>query len=114
MSTTDSANLLSALGQAYAQNILRITDEELTAKQISAETGIPIATCYRRIEDLVEGGLLEETDQILTDDHRRASVYRRSVDSIECTFVDQSIQIETEERQVKLKIDQLWNGITSS
>ncbi|ELY34960.1 hypothetical protein C497_14512 [Halalkalicoccus jeotgali B3] len=47
-----SVDVLLALGNEYNAEILGATDEPRSAQALSDELDIPIATCYRRLEQL--------------------------------------------------------------
>ena len=81
-----SVDLLQTLGNKYSAEILDATDEPRSAQELSDELEIPIATCYRRIDELTEYDLLELHDNILSDDRRRIKVYRRNVESVRIDF----------------------------
>lgn len=82
----EEAELLEVLGEQYSATILAATDRPRSARELSDMLDVPIATCYRRIEDLVDVGLLVEDGQRLSDQGRRTSVYRRSVDEVTVLF----------------------------
>ena len=54
----ESDRTLEALGNEYNPDILRAADEAYSAQEFSDMLDIPIATCYRRIEELTGAGLL--------------------------------------------------------
>ena len=56
--------LTDALGQEHAMAALETTSEPKTVPEITAATDIPEATCYRRVTDLSDLGLLKEIDTI--------------------------------------------------
>ena len=106
---------LHALGNEYNAEILGATDEARSAQALSDELGIPIATCYRRIEELEEADLLEHEGRILSDDRRRVSVYRRAGDRIIESFENEQYSVRVEERaDVKNKLDDVWRSLSSS
>lgn len=110
-----SIEVLRALGNEYNPEILRSADEPMSAKEFSEYLDVPIATCYRRIEELTEVGLLEHHDRVLIDGQRRTSVYRRDVDLIEISFSGSDIQIEMEARStVQNKLDNVWRQLSES
>ncbi len=82
----DSSAILSALGNKYSAEILAAAGTPKSAQALSEEIGIPIATCYRRIEDLVDAGLLECEGRKLSAEGRRTNIYRRTVDEMEIDF----------------------------
>jgi predicted ArsR family transcriptional regulator len=107
-----SEELLQTLGNKYSAEILEATDEPRSAQDLSDELGIPIATCYRRIDELTEHDLLELHDNILSDDRRRIKVYRRNVEAIRVTF-DDSLAVDVDERsEVTNKLDEAWRTLS--
>ena len=109
-----SVDILQTLGNKYSAEILDATDEPQSAQELSDELGIPIATCYRRIDELTEHDLLELHDNILSDDRRRIKVYRRNVETIHVDFED-SLPVSVEERsEVTNKLDEAWRTLSES
>ena len=107
-----SAEILQTLGNKYSAAILDATDEPQSAQELSDELGIPIATCYRRIDELTEHDLLELHDNILSDDRRRIKVYRRNVDEVRVDF-DDGLTVHVEERsEVTNKLDEAWRTLS--
>lgn len=86
------------LGDEYSTEILAATDDPKSARELSNQLEVPIATCYRRIEDLVEAGLLTEVGRELSDRGRRTSVYRRTVDDLTVSFENGEVTLSTTER----------------
>ena len=104
--------ILEALGDEYSADILGATEDALSAQELSETLDVPIATCYRRIEQLTESGLLEHHDRILSDDRRRVNVYRRGVSRVSVTF-DNGVNVDIEERgEVKNKLDDVWRTLS--
>ena len=107
-----SVDLLQTLGNKYSAEILDATDEPRSAQELSDELDIPIATCYRRIDELTEHDLLELHDNILSDDRRRIKVYRRSVDAVRVEF-DEALTVDIEERsKVTNALDEAWRTLS--
>jgi predicted ArsR family transcriptional regulator len=107
-----SVELLRTLGNKYSAEILDATDEPRSAQELSDELGVPIATCYRRIEELTEHDLLELHDNVLSDDRRRIKVYRRSVDGVQVEF-DDVLTVDIEERsEVTSTLDEAWRTLS--
>ncbi|MFC6863588.1 MULTISPECIES: ArsR/SmtB family transcription factor [Haloarcula] len=107
-----SADILQTLGNKYSAEILDATDEPVSAQELSDELGIPIATCYRRIDELTEHDLLELHDNILSDDRRRIKVYRRNVDQV-CVDFEEELSVNVEERsEVTNKLDEAWRTLS--
>jgi predicted ArsR family transcriptional regulator len=107
-----STEILQTLGNKYSAEILDATEEPRSAQELSDELDIPIATCYRRIDELTEHDLLELHDNILSDDRRRIKVFRRNVNAVHVTFED-GLSVEVEERsQVRNKLDEAWRTLS--
>ncbi len=107
-----SVDLLQTLGNKYSAEILDATDEPRSAQELSDELEIPIATCYRRIDELTEYDLLELHDNILSDDRRRIKVYRRNVDAVRIDFGEElSVDIE-ERKEVTNTLDEAWRTLS--
>jgi predicted ArsR family transcriptional regulator len=107
-----TVELLQTLGNKYSAEILDATEEPRSAQELSDELEIPIATCYRRIDELTEHDLLELHDNILSDDRRRIKVYRRNVDAIRVEF-DEELSVDVEERsEVTNKLDEAWRTLS--
>ncbi|GAB6879631.1 helix-turn-helix domain-containing protein [Halorubrum gandharaense] len=106
-------DLITVLGNKYNTDILSATGEAMSAQDLSEQLDVPIATCYRRINELEEAELLELHDRPLSEEHRRVKVYRRRVDGIEVDFRD-GVTIEVEERSaVKNRLDDVWENLSS-
>ena len=106
-----SVDLLQALGNKYSPEILDATDEPRSAQELSEELDIPIATCYRRIDELSEHDLLELHDNVLSDERRRIKVYRRNVDAVHVQF-ENSLAVDVEERtEVTSTLDEAWKSL---
>lgn len=103
---------IRVLGEKYNPEILAETDEPKSAQELSEELDVPIATCYRRIENLEDVNLLELHDRPLSDEHRRVNVYRRNVDSVTINFRD-GLVVDLEERSaVRDKLDRVWRDVS--
>lgn len=110
----DPDETLLVLGTQYNSDILGATDEPKSVKRLSNDLDIPIATCYRRVEELTEAGLLELDDRVLSDEHRRTSVYRRRVDEVTVEFTEAGYEVDVAERNnVKNKLDDAWRSFVA-
>ncbi|WP_255190970.1 winged helix-turn-helix domain-containing protein [Natronobeatus ordinarius] len=94
----DSRAVLSALGNKYSAEILCAAGTPKSAQALSEDIEIPIATCYRRIEELVDAGLLECEGRQLSEEGRRTNIYRRTVDELEIDFGDEQPRLAHKRR----------------
>lgn len=109
-----SDEIIEVLGNKYNAEILSAASQPKSAQELSDELNVPIATCYRRINELTDADLLELHDRPLSDEHRRIKVYRRKVEAVNLTF-DDGLAVDLEERsEVKNKLDEVWRTISDS
>ena len=94
----DPGELPAVLGDDYTTEILAATDDPKSARELSDQLGVPIATCYRRIDDLLDAGLLTEVGTDVSDRGRRTSVYRRTVDDLTVSFENGEVTVTATER----------------
>ncbi len=73
MNPLEASQLLT---DEYSAKILLGTyKRKISAQEISARYGIPIAACYRKIRILEESGLIECVDRVLTQKGKRKNLY---------------------------------------
>ena len=110
-----SLDVLRVLGNEYNAEILEATNEPHSAQELSDSLEVPIATCYRRIDELTESDLLELFDRPLSDEHRRINVYRRNVDEVRVEFEEDECHVTVQERsEIKNKLDDVWRTLSES
>lgn len=73
------------LGREYSMEILGATEMSSSVSRLSESLDIPIATCYRRVNELTAVGLLEE-DSTDEGDTSTATQYRRTTDAVGIRF----------------------------
>jgi hypothetical protein len=107
--------LIRTLGNKYSAEILSVTAEARSAKELDEEFDVPIATGYRRIEELAEVGLLAFEEDVLTDERRRRDTYMRQVDGINLEFGENELTMTVEEHSpVESKLDDMWRTLSDS
>ncbi|GAB3680187.1 helix-turn-helix domain-containing protein [Salinarchaeum chitinilyticum] len=108
----DPVALLSTLGNKYNPEILQTTYEPKSAQELSEELDIPIATSYRRVEQLQELGLLEQEGKEFSDEGRQRKVYRRNVDEIVVELGNGDLDVDTTERtEAKNALNDVWSDL---
>lgn len=105
-------DLVRALGNTYNVEILSAATAPVSAQELSDRLEIPIATCYRRINELTDADLLENYDQISSSGQRPTALYRRTADKVCVEFEDDSFSVALQERtDVKEKLDNVWQTL---
>ena len=108
----DVEEVLQVLGNKYNAEILGATRRAKSVQQLSDELEIPIATSYRRVEELTEIDLLELDGRELSEEGRRTNVYRRTVDKIRVEFDGEEVDISVEERsKVENSLVEVWTHL---
>jgi predicted ArsR family transcriptional regulator len=97
-STPDSIDSLAVLGRKYSIDILSAAESARSAQDLSEEVDVPIATCYRRIEELVDAGLLQSEGRQMSEKGRRTTVYRRTIDELSVDFTEEDPGLDTKRR----------------
>ena len=105
--------ILSALSDEYSRQILIATvHEPLSALELSKKYAIPITTVYRRIEELVEAGLIAAVKSGRTTDGKWYDLYRSLLLRIDVSFdgVDVRIDAKLNDR-VSDRFTRMWTSI---
>ncbi|WP_266077813.1 ArsR/SmtB family transcription factor [Haladaptatus caseinilyticus] len=107
-----SLELLRVLGNKYNAEILDATHKPKSVQELSEELGIPIATSYRRIEELTEANLLELTGREFSNEGRRPKVYRRDIDAVSIAFSSDGIDVAVDDRpEVENSLVDVWRDL---
>jgi len=78
--------ILSAIADPYSRKILASTTREaLSALTLAKECGIPVTTVYRRIEELLQTGLVASVRASRTKDGKWLDLYRSTVKRIDAS-----------------------------
>ncbi len=91
-------DLLAVLGDETALAVLAALDEPMTANEVTAACDIGASTAYRKLQTLSDAGLCEEHISV-RGDGCRVSRYRRSVEELRVAPGDDSVAVETVERE---------------
>lgn len=97
----DVEMILDVLGDKYSGQLLCAAAEPQSAQALSEAIDAPIATCYRRIDALVDAGLLTCVGHERTGHGKRTNVYRRTIDELELTFTGDLPDCSARERPVE-------------
>lgn len=106
--------VLDVLGREHARTVLEATATPKSAPALSEEYDIPIATCYRRLHQQTEVGLLEES--VTVDESNSAhKEFKRTVDEISIEFHGEEmvLSLDTSEEATS-RIDTIWSKVRRS
>ena len=104
-------DVLSVLGKEYAVTILREAYVPVSAPELAERHDIPVATCYRRLNELHEAGLVTAHEDS-TDSGRTTTRYQRRLHDVCVRFDGNEVTIETnEETDASGMLDRVWRGL---
>jgi hypothetical protein len=112
-----SATLLSALGDEASRSILNSAIScGKTVEDISAEHGLPLSTCYRRINQLVGEGLMIVERMVITPSGKRYAVFRTTFSraTINFDYGELSVELTPNEDVVEKVRNKRLSSIYSS
>lgn len=106
--------VLSAIADEYSRMILAYTmDKPASALQVSKASGIPSTTLYRRIEELVEAGLIASVKTGRTVDGKWHDLYRSLLRRINVSFENGEVRIDVAiNESVSDRFTKLWTSIS--
>lgn len=110
-SDPDPADVFALLDDEYARGILRATKHEpMSVPELATELDASRPTMYRRIEQLQEIDLLEESTEVDPDGHHR-NAYRATLESLTVTLGDEFSVSVTRQKHPADAFTNLWEGL---
>lgn len=105
--------ILAAIADEYSRKILTATiSDPMSAPELSKKYDIPITTVYRRIEELVEAGLIAAVKSGRTTDGKWYDLYRSLLKRIDVSFENGDVRIEViVNEHVADKFTRMWTSI---
>ncbi|MEA5389596.1 winged helix-turn-helix domain-containing protein [Haloarculaceae archaeon H-GB2-1] len=86
----DLQTVLEVLTSQTSRTILEaLSEQPMSASEISDEFDIPRSTVYRKLDDLVEVSLVEQSERLRGDGHHE-SLYQRKEEIVLGVVADQS------------------------
>jgi DNA-binding Lrp family transcriptional regulator len=90
-----SMTILGALGDASSRRILTSAMARgKTVEEISEEENLPLSTCYRRVREFLDDGLMVLEKLILTRTGKRYAIYRTSFTGVSVRFTSEETVVE--------------------
>lgn len=88
---------VKAISDELSKRILvSVVSQGKTAQEISVEQALPLSSCYRRIRELVEQGLLVVERIVVTAEGKRFALYRGSFRSVEMAADFREVMVTAE------------------
>jgi predicted transcriptional regulator len=107
--------VVRALSDEYSRKIiLSIINQSLPIEEISRQRHIPMSTCYRRVHELLDFGIIRPDKTIIQDDGKKFVCYKS-------VFKNATIRLDSGElkvdimsnREVSDKLHDIWISLKS-
>ena len=97
VSTQMAGSILKALSDRFSERIMmHAIDQARTIEEISSHEAIPLSTCYRRMQQLVDDGLVVVERIVITSSGKRYALYRSSFRSFRISADPHGVAVEAE------------------
>ncbi|WP_225335865.1 helix-turn-helix domain-containing protein [Halomicrobium urmianum] len=106
-------DVLDALDDEDCRAIVSALDEPMTASEISDESGVPLSTTYRKLEQLTEASLLYEGVE-LRPDGQHASRYAIGFEDVVISLDEErafEVDISRRPRTPDERLENLWSEV---
>ena len=108
------SELFALLDDEYARAILTATSiQPMSAKTLSEECDASLPTVYRRVDRLIESGLLAEQTEVVADGHHY-SVYEARLERLTVELEEGELHVDVEETptdDVADRFTDMWEGL---
>jgi DNA-binding transcriptional ArsR family regulator len=109
----DPRDVLAALSDDAAAEIIAVLDGPKTASQISEECDIPLSTTYRKLERLTDADLLRESTEIRRDG-QHTTRYSVAFDSVTVELDEENeltVELSRPEPAKDERLAALWSEV---
>jgi len=96
-STANELGIAQILTDEYNMNILAATSHKArSARELAFMFDIPLASCYRKLRELSEAGLIEQEGSELTRDGKRYKVYRSRIGCMTLVYEKGTLRVKVD------------------
>ena len=87
--------VVKVLSDEYSRRIiLSIITNSLPMEQISRSENIPISTCYRRLHEMQEFGIIKADKTIIRDDGKKYVCYKSAIKNVSILFEGGELKVD--------------------
>jgi predicted transcriptional regulator len=106
--------ILEAMSDSFSRKIITSTiSEGKTIDAISSENHIPISTAYRRVNELVDQGIIIVERIVLTATGKRYSIYRSAFSEVRIDLESEDLSVRvTPNTDVADKLYRVWQSMS--
>lgn len=104
----DVQSVFDVLTNEQCRTVLRSLDSPMSAKEISATCHLPRSTVYRKLEQMVDAGLLDKCDST-----RGATQYCVGFDEVVVSYepTGLDVSVNAEPRSASDQLSELWTDV---
>ncbi len=105
--------LTQVMTDDYSRRILVATvSQAKSVEDLSRENNIPLSTCYRRVHDMMEGGVLIVQKIVITQDGKKYELYRSAFKGLSMTLDSGTVSMEaTINEDMADKLYNVWSAL---
>jgi cobalamin biosynthesis Co2+ chelatase CbiK len=102
--------LTQALSDEYSMKIILSTiPKEKSVEDLSKENDIPLSTCYRRVHEMLDGGLLIVQRIVVTPDGKKYELLRSAFNGFSIKFEGGGMIVEAKVNEdIADKLHRMW------
>lgn len=104
------STIIQAVSDEYSRKIILATSEKpKSVEELSAENGIPLSTCYRRVHELVDGGIMLIDKITITPEGKKFETFRSAFKSIQISFEKEGLVVTAiPNEDIAGKLQRMW------
>ncbi len=104
----DLQTVFDVLTNKQCRTVLRSLDSPMSAREIAATCRLPRSTVYRKLEQMVDAGLLDKVDST-----RDATQYCLGFDEVVVSYESKGldVSVNTEPRSASDQLSELWTDV---
>lgn len=108
--------VIRALSDEYSRKIiLSIISESLPIDEISKEQNIPISTCYRRIHEMLEFGVIKPDRTIIREDGKKYVCYKSAIKNATISMDAGMLKVDVVvNKDPSERLDSIWSSVRGS
>lgn len=100
---------LQSLFDFYSVKIISMAMQKpVTVQEVSEELEIPTATCYRKVNELVEKGILAEVQKVLVEGQKRRSAFVSLVKEVKMEITPEGTKLDWKYYEKPME---MWDSI---
>lgn len=112
LEASKATEIVGILADDYSRKIcLSIVEKSLSVDEISKEQCVPVSTCYRRIQELQEYGLVR-ADKTSIEDGKKLVRYRATFKAFSISFQSGRLEVDmVQNEDTSNRLNEMWSAM---